>query len=188
MRLPSVDGQTHGELIYGEMKTIGGEELSDFGYMIARQAANQFLFLDHVAEEVHVSPSYSPAIDALSSLTFAIGLDGTFEMSSSARRDLFIAVTLPLLGMGVAIFAAVAGSYAYTLTASSKLDDSLKAVTALVAEQSKTQAVANQQISTISKSSDDSSAKLDKVVEQLNQMNATLLVMKSQKEEKLKVN
>lgn len=109
-------------------------------------------------------------------------------MSSSVRKDLFIAVTLPLLGMGLAIFAAVGGSYAYTLSASTRLDDSLKALTALVAEQSKSQAVANQQISTISKTSDDSSVKLDKVVNQLSQMNATLLVMKSQNDEKQKAN
>jgi hypothetical protein len=112
-------------------------------------------------------------------------IDERYEMSNSARRDLFIAVTLPLLAMGVAIFVAVGGSYGYTLSASNRLDDSLKALTTLVAEQSKTQAVVNLQISTIEKNSDESSATLKKVVDQLNQLNTTLQVIKSQKEEKL---
>lgn len=187
-RLPSVDFQAHGELIYGEIRAISGDELLDFGRMIPRQLASLVKTFDRAFAATDALAVYSSEIDAIPSLIFENGLDETFEMSSSVRKDLFIAVTLPLLGMGAAIFAAVGGSYIYTLSATTRLDDSLKAVTALVSEQSKGQAVANAQISTISKNSEDSSAKLDKVVDQLNQMNATLLVMKSQKEEKMRNN
>lgn len=186
--LPFADSKAFGELFYGDIKAIGGDEFPDFGYMISPRVEELHGFFDARTSEPRFVSVHSSETGHLSSLAHVNGLDGIFEMSSSVRKDLFIAVTLPLLGMGLAIFAAVGGSYAYTLSASTRLDDSLKALTALVAEQSKSQAVANQQISTISKTSDDSSVKLDKVVNQLSQMNATLLVMKSQNDEKQKAN
>lgn len=180
-RLLSVDTQAQCDLFFGEITATSGNLPPEFGYMIPRPAKKQLVVLD---------PGESTIFDFSAARAWDMpiteyGIEEILNMSSSARKDLFIAVTLPLLAMGVAIFAAVGGSYAYTLSASNRLDDSLKALTTLVAEQSKTQAVANQQISTIDKNSEESSATLKKVVDQLTQMNTTLQVIKSQKEEKL---
>lgn len=156
--------------------------------MIARHIDGLQKVLDARSSQTEIFSASFCEDEPRPSLTYESGLDEILEMSSSVRKDLFTAVTLPLLGLGVLIFAAIGGSFAYTLSVSTRLDDSLKALTALVAEQSKSQAVAGQQIATISKTSDESSAKLDTVVNQLSQMNATLLVMKSQNDEKRKAN
>ncbi|MNJ81359.1 hypothetical protein D3C77_801370 [compost metagenome] len=59
---------------------------------------------------------------------------------SAFRKDLFVTITLPLLGMGAAVLAVVGGSFAYTWSSYTRLDDAigpLETTTAALTENSK---------------------------------------------------
>jgi len=95
------------------------------------------------------------------------------------RKDLFISVTLPILAMGAALLAAIGGAYAYTWSAFTRLDDAALSIRESASKMAEVQAASAQQLSALADGQKDSNAKLDRVTEQLNQMNGTLLVLKT---------
>ncbi|EMO5081818.1 hypothetical protein [Pseudomonas aeruginosa] len=95
------------------------------------------------------------------------------------RKDLFVSVTLPILGLGVVLLGIVGGAYAYTWSAFTRLDDAAISMRESASKMAEAQAASAQQLSALADAQKDSNAKLDKVSEQLNQMNGTLLVLKT---------
>ncbi|WP_370601152.1 hypothetical protein [Pseudomonas nitroreducens] len=96
------------------------------------------------------------------------------------RKDLFVSVTLPIIGVGVAFLVLVGGAYAYTWSAFTRLDDAAKEIRSSAASMVSIQAVSTEKLAGLADAHKETAAKLDKVSEQLNQLNATLLVLKAQ--------
>ncbi|WP_412764683.1 hypothetical protein [Pseudomonas sp. NGC7] len=62
------------------------------------------------------------------------------SLMAAFRKDLFVTVTLPLLGMGAAVLAVVGASFAYTWSSYTRLDDAvgpLESTTAALTENTK---------------------------------------------------
>ncbi|MEK2607820.1 hypothetical protein WLF18_01680 [Pseudomonas shirazensis] len=66
--------------------------------------------------------------------------EGALSLMSAFRKDLFVTITLPLLGMGLAVLALLGGSFSYTWSSYTRLDDAigpLETTTAALTENTK---------------------------------------------------
>lgn len=91
------------------------------------------------------------------------------------RKDLFVSVTLPIVAIAV-------GAYVFTWQSFTRVDDAINVVKDSVGEIAKLQAISTEQLTQLTKGQEKSVEKLDRLAEQLNQVNATLLVVKSHTE------
>lgn len=106
---------------------------------------------------------------------------GKITIMTAFRKDLFVSITLPILGLGVIMFGAIAGSFAYTYSSFNRLDDHSKALQLSVSDVNKAQAVTAEQTSAMVKAQEATNSKLDKVVDQLGAVSTSLEVLKSQR-------
>uniref|UniRef100_A0AAU6W4I5 Methyl-accepting chemotaxis protein n=1 Tax=Pseudomonas phage Aurca01 TaxID=3138527 RepID=A0AAU6W4I5_9VIRU len=103
------------------------------------------------------------------------------SIMSAFRKDLFVSITLPVLGLGVLMFGAIGGSFLYTNSSFLRLDDHSRALQVSLSEVTKAQAVSAEQTSAMVKAQEATNSKLDKVIDQLGSVSSGLEVLKSQR-------
>ncbi|MDU8420256.1 hypothetical protein RYA60_18525 [Pseudomonas syringae] len=106
---------------------------------------------------------------------------GRITIMSAFRKDLFVSITLPVLGLGVLMFGAIGGSFLYTNSSFLRLDDHSRALQASISEVTKAQAVTAEQTSAMVRAQEATNSKLDKVIDQLGSVSSGLEVLKSQR-------
>lgn len=99
---------------------------------------------------------------------------------SASRRDLFVSITLPLMGLATAMFGVCAGAYVYTYNVSQNASDDAQQVRSEAQRDRDNLNVRlddlRKSVEAGQKSADD---KLNNVIAQLAQMNANLAVIGS---------
>ncbi|WP_157811425.1 hypothetical protein [Pseudomonas qingdaonensis] len=105
-------------------------------------------------------------------------IHGRITVMSAFRKDLFVSVTLPILGLGVLVFGAIAGSFVYTNSSFTRLDDHSRAALASMADLSKAQGVTNEQIASMVKAQQETNTKLEKIGDTLGSLDKAVEVLR----------
>lgn len=104
---------------------------------------------------------------------------GLVTIMSAFRKDLFVSVTLPLLGLGALVFTVIGGSFLYTNSSYNRLDDFSRQSQTAIADHARAQAVTAEQLSNLTKSLQETNSKLDKIGDQIGTLSTSLEVFRA---------
>ncbi|MCE1084595.1 hypothetical protein LU642_28850 [Pseudomonas asiatica] len=105
-------------------------------------------------------------------------IHGRITVMSAFRKDLFISVTLPLLGLGALVFTAIGGSFIYTNSSFTRLDDHSRSALTSMAQLEKAQGITNEQIASMVKAQEVTNQKLEKIADTLGSLDKAVEVLK----------
>ncbi len=149
-------------------------------------ATNDYFFIDNLDP----SRPAVPMLDTGVVYTEAYS-HGKITIMSAFRKDLFVSVTLPILALGALAFGAIGGSFLYTNSSFTRLDDHTIQLRKDMSEVVKIQAVNAQQISALEKAQqetnsklDGTNSKLDKISDQLSGLATSMEVFKASQKQR----